>query len=210
MKILLARGILSRQKEAEEHTVRRRSKENSEPKFSLLSCQNLGYSYNPRQIRGKLKAERLVASFVLENLERNWKADVFVTTRDDIPVWIGWLVVIGRECPGNPKLPHFLVSYVSSTFSIIVIQVYAPTTNAEEAEVGWFCEDLKFHLELTPKISVLFIIGDWNAKGGSQKVPGGTGRFGLVEQNEVGQRLTEFCQESSLIVIYILFQKQKR
>ena len=71
MKILLARGILSRQKEAEDHTVRRRSKENSEPKFSLLSCQNLGHSYNPRQIRGKLKAERLVPSFVLENLERN-------------------------------------------------------------------------------------------------------------------------------------------
>ena len=71
MKILLARGILSRQKEAEDHTVRRRRKEKSEPKFSLLSCQNLGHSYNPRQIRGKLKAERLVPSFVLENLERN-------------------------------------------------------------------------------------------------------------------------------------------
>ena len=99
---------------------------------------------------------------------------------------------------------------MSSTFSIIVIQGYAPTTDAEEAEVGWFCEDLKFHIELTPKIGVLFIIGDWNAKGGGQEVPGGTDRFGLVEQNKSGQRLTEFCQESALIIKYTLFQQHKR
>ena len=99
---------------------------------------------------------------------------------------------------------------MSSTFSIIVIQGYAPTTDAEEAEVGWFCEDLKFHIELTPKIGVLFIIGDWNAKGGGQEVPGGTDRFGLVEQNKSGQRLTEFCQENTVVMANTLFQQHKR
>ena len=76
---------------------------------------------------------------------------------------------------------------MSGTCSIIVIQVHTPATNAEETEVEWLCEDLKFHLELTPKIGVLFIIGDWNAKGGSQDVSGGTGRFGLKEQMKQGK-----------------------
>ena len=79
-------------------------------------------------------------------------------------------------------------------FSITVIQVYAPTTNAEEAEVEWLYEDLQDLLELTPKKDVLFIIEDWNAKVGSQEIPGVTGKFGLGVQNEAGQRLTEFCQ----------------
>ena len=78
-------------------------------------------------------------------------------------------------------------------FNITVIQVYAPTSNTEEAEVEWFYEDLQDVVELTPKKDVLFIIGDWNAKVGSQELPGVTGKFGLGGQNEVGQRLTEFC-----------------
>ena len=78
-------------------------------------------------------------------------------------------------------------------FSIMVIQVYAPTSNAEEAEVEQFYEDLQDLLELTPKKDVLFIIGDWNAKVGSQETPGVTGKFGLGVQNEAGQRLIEFC-----------------
>ena len=78
-------------------------------------------------------------------------------------------------------------------FNITVIQVYAPTSNAEEAEVGWFYEDLQDLLEITPKRDVLFIIGDWNAKVGSQETPGVTGKSGLGVQNEAGQRLTEFC-----------------
>ena len=73
-----------------------------------------------------------------------------------------------------------------------VIQVYGPTTNAEEAEVEWFYEDLQYRLELTPPKDVLFIIGDWNAKVGSQEIPGITGKFGLGIQNEAGQRLIEF------------------
>ena len=80
-------------------------------------------------------------------------------------------------------------------FNITVIQVYAPTSNAEEAEVEWFYEDLQDLLELTPKQDVLFIIGDWNAKVGNQETPGVTGKFGLGEWNEAGQRLIEFCQE---------------
>ena len=79
-------------------------------------------------------------------------------------------------------------------FNITVIQVYAPTSNAEEPEVEWFYEDLQDLLELTPKKDVLFIIGDWNAKVGSQETPGVTGKFGLGMRNEARQRLIEFCQ----------------
>ena len=80
-------------------------------------------------------------------------------------------------------------------FDITVIQVYAPTSNAEETEVEWFYEDLQDLLELTPKKDVLFIIGDWNAKVGSQETPGVTGKFGLGMQNEAGQRRIQFCQK---------------
>ena len=86
----------------------------------------------------------------------------------------------------------------SKPFNITVIQVYAPTTNALKAEVGWFYEDLQ-DLELTPKIDVLFIIGDWNAKVGSQEIPGVTGKFGFGVQNEAWQRLQEFRQENALL-----------
>ena len=95
-------------------------------------------------------------------------------------------------------------------FNIMVIQVYAPTSNAEEAEVEQFYEDLQDLLELTPKKDVLFIIGDWNAKVGSQETPGVTGKFGLGVQNEAGQRLIEFCQENALVVANTIFQKHKR
>ena len=80
------------------------------------------------------------------------------------------------------------------------IQVYAPTSNAEEAEVEWFYEDLQDLLELTPIKDVLFIIGDWNGKVGSQETPGVTGKFGLGTWNEAGQRLIEFCQENALVI----------
>ena len=96
------------------------------------------------------------------------------------------------------------------SFNITVIQVYAPTSNTEEAEVEQFCEDLQDLLELTPKKDVLFIIGDWNAKVGSQETPGVTGKLGLGMQNEAGQRLIEFCQENALVVANILFQQHKR
>ena len=95
-------------------------------------------------------------------------------------------------------------------FNITVIQVYAPTSNAEEAEVERFYEDLQDLIELTPKKDVLFIIGDWNAKVGSQELPGVTGKFGLGVQNEVGQRLTEFCQENALVIVNTLFQQHRR
>ena len=90
------------------------------------------------------------------------------------------------------------------------MQVYTPTTSAEEAEVDQFYEDLQDLLELTPKKDVLFIIGDWNAKVGSQEIPGVTGKFGLGLQNEAGKRLTEFCQEITLVIANTLFQQHKR
>ena len=95
-------------------------------------------------------------------------------------------------------------------FNITVIQVYAPTSNAEEAEVEWFYEDLQDLLELTPKKAVLFIIWDWNAKVGSQETPGVTGKFGLGVRNEAGQRLIEFCQENALVIANTLFQHHQR
>ena len=95
-------------------------------------------------------------------------------------------------------------------FNITVIQVYAPTSSAEEAEVERFYEDLQDLLELTPKKDVLFIIGDWNAKVGSQETPAVTGKFGLGIWNEAGQRLIEFCQENKLVIANILLQQHKR
>ena len=95
-------------------------------------------------------------------------------------------------------------------FSITVIQTNTPTSNTEEAEAEQFYEDLQDLLELTPPKYVLFIIGDWNAKVGSQETPGVTGKFGLGIQNEAGQRLTEFCQENALVIADTLFQQHKR
>ena len=103
-----------------------------------------------------------------------------------------------------------LVRFQGKSFNITVIQVYAPTTDAEEAEVDWFYENLQDLLELTPKKDVLFIIGDRNAKVRSQEIPEVTGKFGLGVQNEEGQRLTEFCQESVLVIANTLFQQPKR
>ena len=100
--------------------------------------------------------------------------------------------------------------FQGKAFSITVIQVYAPTSNAEEAEVEWFYEDLQDLLELTPQNDVLLIVGDWNAKVGSQEIAGVMGKFGLGVQNEAGQRLIEFSQENALVIANTLFQQHKR
>ena len=102
------------------------------------------------------------------------------------------------------------ICFQGKPFNITVIQVYAPTSNTEEAEVERFCEDLQDLLEQTPPKDVLFIIGDWNAKVGSQYTHGVTGKFGLGVQNEAGQRLTEFCQENAPVTANTLFQQPKR
>ena len=102
------------------------------------------------------------------------------------------------------------VCFQDKPFNITVIQVYAPTSNAEEAEVEWFYEDSQDLLELTPKQDVLFIIGDWSANIASQEITTVTGKFGLGVQNEAGQRLIDFCQENALIITNTLFQKHKR
>ena len=102
------------------------------------------------------------------------------------------------------------VHFQGKPFNITVIQVYAPTSNAEQAEVEWFHEDLQDILDLTPKKDVLFIIKDWNAKVGSQEIPGVMGKFGLGIRNEAGQSLIEFCQENTLVIVNTLFQQHKR
>ena len=102
------------------------------------------------------------------------------------------------------------VHFQGKPFNITVIQVYAPTSNAEEGEVEWFYEDLQDLLELTPKKDILFIIGDRNVKVESQETPGVIGKFGLGVQTEAGQRLIEFCQENTLVIASTLFQQHKR
>ena len=102
------------------------------------------------------------------------------------------------------------INFQGKPFNITLIQVHTLTNNTEEAEVEQFYEDLQILLELTPKKDVPFITGDWNAKVGSQTIPGMTGKFGLGIQNEEGQRLIEFCQENALVIANTLFQQHKR
>ena len=130
--------------------------------------------------------------------------------RNGVPIMVNRKVrnaVLGCSLKNDRMIS---VCFQGKSLNITVIQSYAPTSNTEEAEVEWFCEDVQDLLELTPPKDVLFIIGDWNAKVGSQETPGVTGKFGLGVQNEAGQRLIEFCQESALVIKDTLFQQHKR
>ena len=119
-----------------------------------------------------------------------------------------WTAILGCNLKNDRMISvHF---QVCKPFNITVIQVYALTSTAEVAEVQWFYEDLQDLLEWTPKKDVLFIIGDWNAKVGSQETPGVTGKFGLGVQNEAGQRRIGFCQGNTLVIANTLLQKHKR
>ena len=117
-----------------------------------------------------------------------------------MPTWM----VLGCNLKNNRMIS---VHFQGKPFNITVILVYALTNNAEEAEVKQFYQNLQDLLELTPKKDILFIIGDWNAKVGSQELPRVTGKFGLGVQNEAGRRLIEFCQENTLVIANILFQQ---
>ena len=117
-----------------------------------------------------------------------------------------WSAVLGCNLKNDRTIS---ICFQGKPFNITVIQVYAPTSNPEEAEVEPFYEDLQDLLELTPKKNVLFIIGDWNAKVESQETPGVTGKFGLGVKNEAGQSLIEFCQENALVIANTLFQQHK-
>ena len=117
-----------------------------------------------------------------------------------------WNAVLGCNLKNDRIIS---VRFQGKLFNTTVIQVYAPTSNTEEAEVEWFYEDLQDVLELTPQKDVLFIIGEWNAKVGSQETPGVTGKFRLGIWNEAGQRLIEFCQENALIITNTLFLQHK-
>ena len=110
----------------------------------------------------------------------------------------------------SQKRQNDLCSFPRQTIQYHSNPTYAPTSNAEEAEVERFYEDLQDLIEVTPKRDVLFIIGDWNAKVRSQETPGVTGKFGLGMQNEAGQRLKEICQENALVIANTLFQQHKR
>ena len=110
----------------------------------------------------------------------------------------------------SQKQQNNLCSFPRQTIQYNSNQVYAPNSNAEEAEIEWLYEDLQDLIELTPQKGVLFIIGDWNAKVGSQEISRVTGKFGLGVQNEAGQRLTEFCQENTLVITNTLFQQHER
>ena len=115
-----------------------------------------------------------------------------------------WKAVMGY----NLKYDRMMSIWIQGRpFNITVIQVYAPTTNAEEAEIHQLYEDLQHFLELIPKKDVLLNIGDWNAKVGSQEIKGTTGKFGLGLQNEAGQRLIEYGQENKLVITNTLFQQ---
>ena len=116
-----------------------------------------------------------------------------------------WNAVLGCNLKNDRTIS---VHFQGNPFNIKMIQAYAPTSNAEEAER--FYEDLQELLQLTPPKYVLFIIGGWNTKVGSQETPGVTGKFGLVIQTEAGQRLIEFCQENALVIANTLFQQHKR
>ena len=131
------------------------------------------------------------------------KGKMDITDLINIMLWLQHLDAIS-------KTTEWSLFISKANFNITVIQVYAPTSNAEEAEVERFYEDLQELLELTPKKDVLFIIGDWNAKVGSQEITGVTGKFGLGIRNEAGQRLIEFYQENALVIANTLFQQYKR
>ena len=118
-----------------------------------------------------------------------------------------WNAVLGCNLKNDRMIS---VHLQGKPFNITVFQVFAPTSNTEEAEVEWFYEDLQDLLELTPTKDVLFIIRDWNAKVWSQETPGVTGKFGLGMWNEAGQRLIEFWQENSLVIANIFFQQHRR
>ena len=138
--------------------------------------------------------------YLLRNLTISSNLLKFIGTRLFMIV-LGW-----NSCP----LWMISVHFQDKPFNITVIQVYAPISNTEEGEVEWFYEDLQDLLELTPKKHVLFIIGDWNAKVGSQETPGVTGKFGLGIWKEAEQKLIEFCQENTLVIANTLFRQHKR
>ena len=134
-----------------------------------------------------------------ESLKRN---GVAITVNKRV-----WNAVLGCSLQNDRIIS---VRFQGKPFNITIILAYALTSNTEEAEVEWFYEYLQDLLELTPKKVVLFIIGDWNTKVGSQEIPGVTGKFGLGVQNEAGKRLIEFCQENALVIANTLFQQHKR
>ena len=151
--------------------------------LELWHLGRLGSPLDSKEIKKSIIKE-ISPEYSLEGLMLKLKCSTWINLKNDR--------MISVHSQGKP-------------FNITVIQVYAPTSNTEEAEVERFYEDLQGILELTPKKDVLFIIGDWNTKIGSQETPEVTGKFGLGIQNEAGQRLIEFCPENTLVIANTLF-----
>ena len=154
--------------------------------------------------RSKLKWTGMVEFSSDDHYIYYWGQESF--RRNGVAIMVNkgvWNAVLGCNLKNDRMIS---VHFQGKPFNITVIQIYDPTSNAEGTEVEWFYEDLQDLLELTPPKNVLFIIGDWNVKVGSQKTPGVTGKFGLRVHNEAGQRLIEFCQENTLVIANTLFQ----
>ena len=178
--------------------------------------------HESRQIGSKQMARVNINILGISELKRTGvgefnSGDHYIYYRGQESLWKKWSSHDSQQKSPNAVLGCNLkndrmisVHFQGKPFNIAVIQVYAPTSNAEEAEVKRFYEDLQDLLELTPQKDVLFIIGDWNAKVGSQETPGVTGKFGLGIWNEAGQRLIEFCQENALVIANTLFQQYRR
>ena len=168
--------------------------------IARVNIDILGISELKRTRIGKFNSdEHLICNCGEESLRRNEIA-IIVNKRVQN-------AVLGCNLKNNSM---FSVHFQGKSLNTTVIQVYALTSNAEEAEVEWFYKDRQDLLELTPRKDVFFIIGDWNAKVGSQETPGVTGNIGHGIRNEAGQRLIEFCQENALVIAKTLFQQHKR
>ena len=168
--------------------------------MARVECRHLGLSKLKWTGMGKFNSDdRYIYYCGQESLRRNGVA-IIINKRVQN-------AVLGCNLKNNRMIS---ICFQSKPFNFTVIQVYVLTNNAEEAELEQFYEDLQDFLELIPPKDVLFIIGDWNAKVGSQEIPGVTGKFDLGVQNEAGQRLTEFCQENTLVIANTLFQQHKR
>ena len=168
--------------------------------MARVNINILGISELKRTRMGEFNSDdHCIYSCGQESLRRNG-VDLVVNTRVQNAVF-------GYNLKNDRMIS---VCFQGKPFNIMVFQAYAPTSNTEEAEVERFYEDHQDLLELTPKKDVLFIIGDWNAKVGSQETPGVTRKFGLGVQKEAGQRLIGFCQENALVIANTLFQQHKR
>ena len=165
---------------------------------------------------GRVNIDILISEIKWTEMDKFYSYDHYISYCGQESLRRNGIALIVKKSPKcstwvqSQKQQNDLCSGPGKPSNIKAIQVYVPTTNVKKVQVEWFYDDLQDLLELTPKKDVLFFIGDWNAKIGSQEIPGVTGKFGLGIQNEAEQRLTEFCQENTLITANTFFQQHTR